>query len=320
MSDNDVPPGTIEDAYQEALARFAYLPEVTGIDIGPKYKDGVNTGTPSIRIHVMKKRDKSKLGPDDRLPSTIGGFPDDVLERNYVPRVEGTTASDHSRRVDTVMPGISISHELCPIGTLGLIVRDNATGKPALLTNWHILADSRHARRGDPILQPAAMDGGARSTDTIATLARTFLDHDGDAGIAILNNSRPIDTRIRDLGRTPKTVADPKLNDIVVKSSRSTRVTRGRVEGMGTYFPFYTTRDRVRIEGFKIVPLREGNPDNEELSAGGDSGAVWLLDGTDTLVGLHFAGETDPDPTREEALACFATRVLKRLKISLPAG
>jgi endonuclease G len=192
------------------------------------------------------------------------------------------------------------------------------SGKLALLTNWHILADSRHARRGDPILQPAAMDGGDRSTDTIASLARTFLDHDGDAGIAILNDSRPIDTRIRDLGKAPKKVADPKINDIVVKSGRSTRITRGRVEGKGTYFPFYTTRDRVRIEGFKIVPLKEGNPDNEELSAGGDSGSVWLLDGTETLVGLHFAGETDPDPTKEEALACFATRVLKRLKISLP--
>jgi len=219
-----------------------------------------------------------------------------------------------------VTPGVSSSHELCPPGTLGLIVKDNLTGKPALLTNWHILADSRHARPGDPILQPSAMDGGSRSTDTIATLTRTFLDHDGDAGIAILNDARPIDPTIRDLGRTPASVGDPKPNDIVVKSGRSTRMTRGRIEGMGTYFPFYVTRDRVRIQGFKIVPLREGNPDNEELSSGGDSGAVWLLDGTDTWVGLHFAGETDPDPTKEEALACFATRVVKRLKISLASG
>jgi endonuclease G len=319
MAEHDVPSGTIEDAYQEALARFSYLPEVTGIDIGPKYTDGVNTGKPSIRIHVRRKHASKSLNADDRLPSTIGGYPVDVLERNYVPTVEGTTMPGTNRRVDTVMPGVSVSHELCPTGTLGLIVRDNASGKPALLTNWHILADSRHARAGDPILQPSATDGGSRSTDTIATLTRTFLDHDGDAGIAILNNSRPIDTRIRDLGKTPKSVADPKLNDIVVKSGRSTRVTRGRVEGMGTYFPFYTTRDRVRIEGFKIVPLRDGNPDDEELSSGGDSGSVWLLDGTDTLVGLHFAGETDPDPKKEEALACFATRVLKRLKISLPS-
>jgi len=317
MSDHDVPSGTIDDAYQEALARFSYLPDVTGIDIGPKYKGGVQTGEQAIRIHVARKRDSKKLDQNERLPSTIGGYPVDVLERNYIPTIEGTTTRGKNTHEATVIPGISVSHELCQIGTLGLIVRDDASGKPALLTNWHILADSRHARRGDPILQPAAMDGGTRSTDTIATLARTFLDHDGDAGVAILNDARPIDPRIRDLGTAPKHVADPKIGDIVVKSGRSTRVTRGRVEGMGTYFPFYTTRDRVRIEGFKIVPLKEGNPDNDELSAGGDSGSVWLLDGAETLVGLHFAGETDPDPTKEEALACFATRVLKRLKISL---
>jgi endonuclease G len=272
----------------------------------------------SIRIHVTRKHDAKNVQPADLLPSTINGFPVDVLERNYQPKRSSPDVKKNDRRVDTVMPGVSVSHELCPTGTLGLIVKDNVSGKPALLTNWHILADSRHARTGDPVLQPSMTDGGNRSTDTIATLTRAFLDHDGDAGIAVLNNLRPLEAQIRGLGRTPTAVADPRPNDIVVKSGRTTGVTRGRIEGMGTYFPFYTTRDRVRIEGFKIVPLRDGNPDHEELSDGGDSGSAWLLDGTDTFVGLLFAGETDPDPAKEEALACFATRVMKRLRISLP--
>jgi hypothetical protein len=35
------------------------------------------------------------------------------------------------------------------------------------------------------------------------------------------------------------------------------------------------------------------------------------------MVGLHFAGETDPQPSEEHAIACHAARVFSRLKISL---
>jgi hypothetical protein len=143
-----------------------------------------------------------------------------------------------------------------------------------------------------------------------------ILDKDGDAAIALLTNTRPYDLRICDLGIIAKRIQDPKNGDIIVKSGRTTHVTKGRVDGTGRYFINYSV-GRVGVDGFIIVPLDPKNPDDVEVSQGGDSGAVWILDGSDTVVGLHFAGETDTRPSEEHAIACFASKVFSRLSISL---
>jgi hypothetical protein len=46
------PQKKIEDAYQEALGRFGHRPDVTGIDIGYKYKNGERRETLAVRLHV----------------------------------------------------------------------------------------------------------------------------------------------------------------------------------------------------------------------------------------------------------------------------
>jgi hypothetical protein len=40
----------------------------------------------------------------------------------------------------------------------------------------------------------------------------------------------------------------------------------------------------------------------------------------DVAVGLHFAGETDPDPAAEHAVACNIDSVLKKLKVSFQSS
>lgn len=312
--------GTIEDAYREAVRRFGQIRQITGIDIGPKYVEGSKTATPAIRLHVVVKRPDGELVASEQFPSEIDGYPVDVLQRNYVPAIEGLSAPSGpppsgAGRSPSIVPGISISHRLCPNGTLGVIVRDRS-GAPALLTNWHILADSSFARIGDPVTQPGAPDGGT-SADQIANVSAVLLDADGDAAIAILNDSRPVQVAIPGLDVVPRGVRDPRPGEVVRKCGRSTGVTRGRVEGRGTYFPIYRTRDRVGIDGFEVVPLDPGNPTNLELSLNGDSGSVWVSEETSEVVGLHFGGERDAAPEHEVALACFATRVFERLSISL---
>src|SRR5690606_12170667 len=51
------------------------------------------------------------------------------------------------------------------------------------------------------------------------------------------------------------------------------------------------------------------------------SGSLWLIDDPgdngDIAVGLHFAGETDPDPNQEHALACNIHSVLQKLGVTL---
>jgi hypothetical protein len=315
------------DVLRAALATYGHWREVTGIDLGPKYRAGKCVEPESIRLHVAIKKDPGALKPAEIFPTRIMGMHVDVLERAYVPAVEGRTgistvaATPGAGRFSTLSPGISVSHKLCPSGTLGLLVTDNADGGLALLTNWHILADSPFAVEGDPITQPSSMDGGKQPQDTVAFLGRSMLDQDGDAALARLSGSRATDLMIRDLGVVARRVADPVIGEILVKCGRSTNITHGRVEGRGVYFPIYRTKDRIGIEGFEIVPIDRGNPTNVELSTNGDSGAVWLRDDASvngTVVGLHFAGERDAAPEKEAAIVCFATRVFRRLNISLP--
>lgn len=308
---------TIDDAYNEALARYAHRENVTGIDIGPKYEDGERTDTLSIRLHVKEKIPRSALEDAEIFPEEIKGFPVDVIQGNYkagTSRPVSIEVTNRTTRFSRLQPGISVAHKNVTAGTLGMIVKDKRSGKPAILSNWHVLAGDSSASPSDPIVQPGPHDGGRPPRDTVATLERMILDRDGDAAIALLNNSRPYDPNIIGINVIPSSAADPQIGDIVVKSGRTTQVTRGRVDGRGRYFINYSV-GRIGIDGFIIVPQSQENPTNEEISLGGDSGSIWLKDGTTTVVGLHFAGETDTLPSEEHAIACFVTRIFKRLEV-----
>lgn len=308
---------TIDDAYGEALARYAHRDNVTGIDIGYKYRNGQPTKIIAIRLHVKEKIPKSGLEASELFPEEIEGFPVDVIQGNYKPGAQHEPIAEPTNRTtrfSRLQPGISVAHLRVTAGTLGMFVKDRRSGKPAILSNWHVLAGSGSASPGDAIVQPGPYDGGRAPRDTVGTLERMILDRDGDAAIAIVNNARPFDPSILDLGIIPDTLADPQIGDEVVKSGRTTQVTRGRVDGKGRYFITYPV-GRVGIDGFIIVPRTKDNPTNEEISSAGDSGSIWIKDGTRTAVGLHFAGETDPRPGEEHAIACFVTRVFSRLDI-----
>lgn len=308
---------TIDDVYDEVLARYAHRDNVTGIDVGYKYKDGERTDTLSIRLHVKEKIPKSALEAAVLFPDEIKGFPIDVIQGNYKVGAQKeliSEATNRTTRFSRLQPGISVAHTDVSAGTLGMFVRDKRSGKPAILSNWHVLAGSASAVPGDAIVQPGPYDGGRSPRDVVGTLERMILDKDGDAAIAVVNNARPFNPSIIDLGITPDSLADPQIGDEVVKSGKTTQVTRGLVDGKGRYFITYPI-GRVGIDGFIIVPRSEDKPTNNEISMGGDSGSIWIKDGTRTAVGLHFAGETDPRPSEEHAIACFMTKVFSRLDI-----
>ena len=141
-----------------------------------------------------------------------------------------------------------------------------------------------------------------------------MLDADGDAAIALVNNKRNFNPSVLELNVVPESVDDPQIGDAVVKSGRTTQVTSGNVDGKGRYFIYYPV-GRVGVDGFIIVPHDKTNRKNIELSMGGDSGSVWLKENSATVLGLHFAGETNPRASEEHAIACYATRVFERLQI-----
>ena len=311
-------------AYEEAVRRYGGRDNVTAIDIGYKNKDGQELDALVVRIHVKEKISESALEAAQIFPNSINDVPIDIIEANYEPHgVESGTKDSamedifiRKTRFKTLKPGISVAHKNCSSGTLGAFVEDKQSGKRAILSNWHVLAGSSSARPGDDIIQPGPFDGGHQKRDTVAKLERMILDQDGDAAIAILNGERGIDPHIYDTNDFLRGIRDPQIGEVLIKSGRTTGITRAKVDGYGTYFISYSS-GRKGITGFKLVSEKPGNPDNEEISSGGDSGSIWYDPDSKEAVGLHFAGETSPNPSREHALACFTSRVFPKLNIDL---
>jgi hypothetical protein len=65
-----------------------------------------------------------------------------------------------------------------------------------------------------------------------------------------------------------------------------------------------------------IVPRPPWPGVDYEVSRGGDSGSVWLNEGNNRAIGLHFAGETNPAPTAEHAVCSPIGAIATELNFS----
>jgi endonuclease G len=307
----------VQRAYEKALRDYGHRPEVTGVDIGYKYKDGRRSDDVVLRVHLREKLAISLIDPAQLLPSEIDGVPIDVIQGSYMPSGGGVLALAARRhRRDPVQPGLSISHHMGTAGTIGAIVYDRTDGAPCILSNKHVLAEAALAEAGDQILQPGRIDGGLRDIDAIARLRRMHLGVKGDAAIAALNQSRQTLTALYGSDIQIQQTRRAEVGDLAAKSGRTTGVTDGRVDGVGKFKVRYGFTDHW-IEGFKLRTQDLANPGNLELTRHGDSGALWYDPVTSEGLGLHFAGENDAAPAAEFALACHLDAVLDELMVSL---
>lgn len=319
-------PDTMTLAYARQALRLAsrdYLfdPNVHFIDFGyPEHHGQIAEDELSIRIHVLEKlsdyalEDAVQAGATRPIPPTIGGFPTDVPVGKYRPHSWGnwsrrTTTEPRAARSTPLRGGISISDERHnTYGTLGGLAFDRATGDPMILSNWHVLAGDWTARSGQRIYQAGQLDGGTR-TDTVAALTRHAMGSNLDAAVAALNGSRPLVNDQLDLGPV-RGVVGPELGMQVVKSGRRTGVTYGRVTAVeGIARMRYASLDRIIRDVVTIEP--RWNFDT--VSGPGDSGSLWLENGSMKAIGLHFAGSDRP----ERALALDISSVIQALDIEL---
>ena len=301
----------LRGAYELLLGSLGQRPEVSGVDVGYKYEDGERTRKLAVRVHVLKKRPRRGLAETERVPRHVQGVPTDVVEARY--RSQGSSAPPAWERHETLRPGVSVGNANTDTGTLGLVVFDNESGAPCILSAWHVLAGPFGAE-GDAITQPARMDQGRLPRDIVARLHRFFPPGPwGDAAVAELTGRRPHEASQLSSGVRLARLDVPSLGQVLEKSGRTTGVTRGRVDGLGTYF--YPNAPNG-VAGFRLVPNGTDDPDRQDLSASGDSGAIWYDPGTRAGMGLHAAGETGK-PAHEFAIACYLTRVMSALRVSL---
>jgi hypothetical protein len=263
------------------------------VDIGFELEGGKPTGRLAIRAHVHEKQEESRLESNQILPEELDGVPVDVIQSNP----EEQQSRDARR--NPLVGGVNVGNSLAPsIGTLGTVVFDRRTLEPMALSNHHVLVRGSGST-SDLIAQP----GSASASNVIGQLARWSKAR--DCAVSTLNGSRAISTAIVDYPGGAAGVATPQLGVKVAKSGRTTATTFGQIDGVST-------------DSFTIVPDPARPPAGGEISAGGDSGSVWLAVQGNAAIGLHYAGETDPSPSLERAWAKLMTAVTATLDVFVP--
>lgn len=260
---------------------------------------------------------------DDRDGNAI---PVEIVERRYAPDpvLRYPAMPGRGDRGEPIQPGMSISNAVEGPGTIGAIVYGNGTGTKYALSCWHVLGGQRD-REGSPILQPGKFDTANPDQAIMGSYLSGFVDEDGDAAIATIAAGRAVDPRIYELGVQPQDTRTPELDELVIKSGRSTGVTRGIVSCVDMVVRMDYGSRSPKLTAFEVARVPDASASEQETTSPGDSGSLWLAtdDGrnaTSTAVGLHFAGETDPAPDAEYALACPVDPVLRRLGVSLTAA
>ena len=320
--------------------RYLKTKGVTSVGVGYRIdkKTGKETNELCIQFTVEEKVEPDSLAENglEKLPDQIEDEHGNqvrvqVAKRAYestviiVPEQEGTEADLCGvRRIrrshqNPIQPGISISHKDVSAGTLGAIVYDRRTGQPYVLSNWHVLQGST-GEIGDRVIQPGTYDGGSWRKDFAGKLVRSHLGLAGDCAVASIED-RDFYECIVGLDVIPeRRIGKVELRDRLVKSGRTTGVTRGIVTrtGVTSNIPYRGVGMR-QIGGFEIRTDPEHLPSDGEVSSGGDSGSVWIIaegEHQNVVVGLHFAGESDPAPEAEHALACNIHSVFEKLGVS----
>jgi endonuclease G, mitochondrial len=320
-------------AVQEGLREFIRAkgndflkdPNITSIGVGYKNGDGPISLQFTVGSKMGSALEMAAAGTQE-IPKEIilaEGIvvPTDVLERKYKRAFQLVTEKEINPRrvrVDPIQPGISVSilDPAATAGTIGLIVFDRATGAPCILSNWHVL-HGNHASVGDSIVQPGPYDDNNPSGNGAGTLLRSHLGNAGDCALARISG-RQFDRSVFELNVTPRRMARVELGDKLIKSGRTTGVTRGVVRRVDVIakIDYDLPAGTKPIGGFEIGVDLDFPPGNGEISQGGDSGAAWLVaDGegaSDIFAGLHFAGETSSS-SDEHALACYPQSVQQKL-------
>jgi hypothetical protein len=305
----------IKETHKEAILA---KPNVVGVGVGYKVTKGQATDQLAIVTLVSKKLPQVGLLADNVIPRSIEGVPIDVLEVGELRALQLPTD-----RWRPAPGGVSLGHFKITAGTLGVLVKDRATGARLILSNNHVMANCNDARVGDPVLQPGPADGGQNRSDTIALLERfhpiDFGTAPAECSLAIraarLINSlaqllgsqhrvrayqdNPAASNVVDAAVARPTSAESVLDEILqigpisgtAPAQLGMHVRKsGRTTGLttGTISILHAT---VTIDyGSGRTARFEEQIITSPMSSGGDSGSLLVDANSPRAVGLLFAG------------------------------
>ena len=296
MQERDLGDPEVQAAVRQVADDYLDDDNINSVGVGYKETDGERTEELVLQFTVGQKLAPEALeaAPTREIPKAIEAngitFATDVIERDFAPHL-----TERRARVNPMAPGVSIGHVNVSAGTLGCFVQENGSRDLRVLSNWHVLDGGGSV--GDAIAQPGRADDPSTAANLSGRLVRSFVGFEGDCAIASIVG-RDADQTILGLGTAVRRIADPALGDLVVKSGRTTGVTHGVVTRVQTITKLsYRSVGEKRVFGFEIGPDPSRPAPDDEISMGGDSGSSWMAADAsgaakDTMLGLHFAGET----------------------------
>jgi hypothetical protein len=308
----------IAEIKANARERLLAIPGVTGLDVDYKTVGGRRTDRLAIVVFVERKL------PDARdIPPSIDGVPTDVVEGRFDLRAD-------RGRYNPVKCGSSCYPRRFAgdHGTLGCVVRDNATGLPGFLSCFHVMCITQDWKQQDvAITQPAIKLGGSPNDVVGQVIRGAFLGLDGVTRSVDCAFCSAI-TRSGTVGRTARppngyliaidAYKNPDrlrgstaavVGQRVGKCGASTGFTSGVVASttfdlsIATPFGQRTFTNQIRIDA-----------DAPPFSAYGDSGAAIFELANRTVVGLFFAGNDSVAVAQPIASVCAA------LNVTVPAA
>ena len=328
----------ITESLREAkkLIELGKYPNVQGVGIGYKVKDGKRTKEIAVIIFVNKKVPEVDLTPTALIPKSVatsdGEIKTDVVESGAF------TALALTSRVRPVIPGYSIGHPDITAGTAGAVVKKVQDGKLCILSNNHVLADVNNAKIGDPIIQPGTYDNGKVPDDVVAHLdnfirievertdckftqtcagifnfcSKVLKRHSRliatnvatnlvDCAIATVDDGVGASLECYKIGK-PTGTREGELGMMIRKSGRTTGYTEGEILAVDA---------TVRVLMGKEFAVFSDQLIAGKMVEGGDSGSA-VYDSDCNLVGLVFAGGQDT------TIINRIQNVFEALKVELP--
>lgn len=299
------------EAARSSILRLAQrYTDVTGVDYGYIYKNGKRTRNFGVRFYVRSKLPLENLSSSRVLPNSLHGLPCDVLQANY------SLCSSPQETCNPIQLGVSVGNlNRGSTGTLGLLVKDKLTGRPAILSNWHVLCGSKRAKPGEVLIQPGPFSGSSPPRP-IARLERWLPLATGlDVAIGLLEPGIEWKQELFNTLIVVSGVAAPRHGMSLTKFGAMSHLTYGKVDGVdGAYVIDYSGfGDLVRAMDGIMLRIDPKFP-MPEISLEGDSGAIWV-DKQGRAVALLFAGENGCGATAEYALAHPIERVFELLQV-----
>jgi hypothetical protein len=311
---------------QEAVApRLLAQPGVTGVGVGLREKAGKLTDEIVIRVYVEKKRPLNEVPAATQIPSEIGGFKTDVIEKGP----DGHLGLENHRErpivsgleISRVQPGGGLLR-----GTIGCFVTDKLTEaqlqgltKPGfalsqrvyLLSASHVLNPS--ATTVDTIVyQPRPVGWINRVADTNKN--RCVYSGAVDAGLAPLDDDTEWKNDVHDVGAIDG-FRPVKIGETVWKQGITTGLTSGVVvdDSYLSVFPDTT------IQFGPAIQIRHNLYRDPFANSGDSGGLVYAKDDSPGGQKVNVAVGLLTFASGSHVTACHIGKVFETLNVEWPA-